>query len=92
MRPGETALLWIETPGNPTLAVTDIAAVAEIAHAAGARLAVDSTVATPVFTRPLDLGAVDIRILGAVPAVELPDGLRHLRAAHASARRLVRTA
>jgi cystathionine gamma-synthase len=57
MRPGKTALVWIETPGNPTLAVSDIAAVAEIAHASGARLAVDSTVATPVFTRPLDLGA-----------------------------------
>ncbi|HJW40311.1 MAG TPA: PLP-dependent aspartate aminotransferase family protein [Rhizomicrobium sp.] len=57
MRPGQTALVWIETPGNPTLAVTDIAAAAEIAHAAGARLAVDSTVATPVFTRPLELGA-----------------------------------
>ncbi|MBS0472876.1 MAG: PLP-dependent transferase [Proteobacteria bacterium] len=57
MRLGETALVWIETPGNPTLAVTDIAAAAEIAHGAGARLAVDSTVATPVFTRPLDLGA-----------------------------------
>jgi cystathionine gamma-synthase len=57
MQPGRTALVWIETPGNPTLAVTDIAATAQIAHAAGARLAVDSTVATPVFTRPLDLGA-----------------------------------
>lgn len=57
VQPGKTALVWIETPGNPTLAVTDIAAAAEIAHAAGARLAVDSTVATPVFTRPLDLGA-----------------------------------
>ncbi|QEH31727.1 Cystathionine gamma-synthase [Aquisphaera giovannonii] len=57
VRPGETTLVWIETPGNPTLAITDIAATAGIAHAAGARLAVDSTVATPVFTRPLDLGA-----------------------------------
>jgi cystathionine gamma-synthase len=57
MQPGRTALVWIETPGNPTLAVTDIAAAAAITHAAGARLAVDSTVATPVFTRPLDLGA-----------------------------------
>jgi cystathionine gamma-synthase len=57
MRPGKTALVWIETPGNPTLAVSDIAAAAAIAHAAGARLAVDSTVATPVFTRPLELGA-----------------------------------
>src|SRR6201995_4443891 len=57
VQPGKTALVWIETPGNPTLAVTDIAACAQIAHAAGARLAVDSTVATPVFPRPLDLGA-----------------------------------
>jgi cystathionine gamma-synthase len=57
MQPGRTALVWIETPGNPTLAVSDIAAAAEIAHAAGARLAIDSTVATPVFTRPLELGA-----------------------------------
>jgi len=57
MRPGRTRLVWIETPANPTWVVTDIAAVAEIAHAAGARLAVDSTVATPVLTRPLALGA-----------------------------------
>ncbi|MGZ9052873.1 MAG: PLP-dependent transferase, partial [Rhodoplanes sp.] len=51
------ALVWIETPGNPLWSISDIAAIAEIAHAAGARLAVDSTVATPVFTRPLALGA-----------------------------------
>ncbi|MBL8664893.1 MAG: aminotransferase class V-fold PLP-dependent enzyme [Candidatus Odyssella sp.] len=57
MRPGKTRLVWIETPANPTWVVTDIAAAAEIAHAAGARLAVDSTVATPVLTRPLALGA-----------------------------------
>jgi cystathionine gamma-synthase len=57
MRPGRTKLVWIETPANPTWVVTDIAAAAEIAHAAGARLAVDSTVATPVLTRPLALGA-----------------------------------
>jgi cystathionine gamma-synthase len=57
MRPGETTLVWIETPANPTWDVTDIAAAAAIAHDAGARLAVDSTAATPVFTRPLDLGA-----------------------------------
>jgi cystathionine gamma-synthase len=57
VRPGETKLVWIETPANPTLEVTDIAAVAEIAHRAGARLAVDSTFATPVLTRPLCLGA-----------------------------------
>ena len=57
VRPGVTKLVWIETPANPTWDVTDIAAVAQIAHAAGARLAVDSTVATPVHTRPLELGA-----------------------------------
>jgi len=55
--PGKTRLVWVETPGNPLWNITDIAAVAEIAHAAGALLAVDSTVATPVFTRPLALGA-----------------------------------
>jgi cystathionine gamma-synthase len=54
---GTTRLVYIETPGNPLWTISDIAAIAEIAHAAGARLAVDSTVATPVFTRPLKLGA-----------------------------------
>jgi cystathionine gamma-synthase len=57
VRAGETRLVWIETPANPIWAVTDIAAAAEIAHAAGARLAVDSTAATPVLTRPIELGA-----------------------------------
>jgi cystathionine gamma-synthase len=57
VRPGETGLFWIETPSNPLWTVTDIAAVAEIAHQADALLCVDSTVATPVFTKPLSLGA-----------------------------------
>ena len=57
IRAGQTKLVWTETPANPTWDVTDLAAVAEIAHAARARFAVDSTVGTPVFTRPLDLGA-----------------------------------
>lgn len=56
LRP-ETRLVWLETPANPTWDVTDIAAVAELAHAAGARLAVDSTCATPVHSQPLALGA-----------------------------------
>lgn len=56
LRPN-TRLLWIETPGNPLLTITDIAACAEIAHRHGARLAVDNTFATPVLTRPLELGA-----------------------------------
>jgi cystathionine gamma-lyase len=50
-------LVWIETPANPALDVCDIAAVAAAAHAAGARLAVDNTLATPLGQRPLDLGA-----------------------------------
>jgi cystathionine gamma-synthase len=57
MRPGPTRVVWIETPANPTWAVTDIAAAADIAHKAGAILAVDSTAATPVLTRPLEHGA-----------------------------------
>jgi cystathionine gamma-synthase len=57
LRPGETKLVWTETPANPMWCVTDIAAAAEIAHQAGALLAVDSTCATPVLTRPLELGA-----------------------------------
>jgi cystathionine gamma-synthase len=57
VRPGATKLVWLETPANPTWAVTDIAAAAGIAHKAGALLAVDSTVATPVLTRPIELGA-----------------------------------
>ncbi|HZH53789.1 MAG TPA: aminotransferase class V-fold PLP-dependent enzyme [Microvirga sp.] len=55
--PGRTRLVWIETPSNPLWTITDIAAAAEIAHAAGARLAVDSTTASPIHTRPLTLGA-----------------------------------
>lgn len=57
VRPGETKLVWIETPSNPTCAITDIAAAARTAHAAGALLAVDSTVPTPVLTQPTLLGA-----------------------------------
>jgi len=53
----QTRLVWVETPANPILRLTDVAAVAEIAHRAGARLAVDSTFATPVATRPIELGA-----------------------------------
>ena len=57
LRPGRTALVWAETPSNPTCAITDLAEAAELAHRAGARLAVDGTVATPVLTQPLSLGA-----------------------------------
>ena len=54
---GKTKLVWIETPCNPTWDVVDIALAAEVAHRIGARLAVDSTVPTPVLTRPIELGA-----------------------------------
>ncbi len=50
-------LVWAETPANPTLRLTDIRGVAELAHSVGAELAVDSTFASPVATRPLNLGA-----------------------------------
>jgi cystathionine gamma-synthase len=54
---GETKLVWIETPCNPTWNVIDIAAASEVAHEAGASLVVDSTVPTPVLTRPIEHGA-----------------------------------
>ena len=57
IRPGRTRLLWVETPANPMWEITDLAAVCELAHAAGARVAVDNTVPTPVLTRPFEHGA-----------------------------------
>lgn len=54
---GEGDLIWLETPKNPTCEIEDIAQAARRAHAAGARLAVDSTFATPVLQNPLALGA-----------------------------------
>ena len=56
MRP-ETRMLWIETPANPILRLTDIAAVAAIAGKREVPLVVDSTFATPIATKPLALGA-----------------------------------
>src|SRR5262245_17271238 len=57
IRPGRTRLVWVETPANPMWDITDLAAVCQIAHAAGARGAVDNTVPTPVLTRPIEFGA-----------------------------------
>jgi len=57
IRPGRTRLLWLETPANPMWEITDLAAACQLAHAAGARVAVDNTVATPVHTRPFEHGA-----------------------------------
>jgi cystathionine gamma-synthase len=57
IRPGQTRLLWLETPANPMWEITDLAAACDLAHAAGVRVAVDNTVATPVLTRPFEFGA-----------------------------------
>ena len=59
-----TRLVLIESPSNPLLEAVDIAAVAELAHAAGALLVVDNVFATPVFQKPLELGA-DIAVYSA---------------------------
>jgi cystathionine beta-lyase/cystathionine gamma-synthase len=53
----KTRLVWIETPTNPRLLVSDIAAISSLAHERGAVVVVDNTFATPVFQRPLELGA-----------------------------------
>ena len=53
----ETALVWVESPTNPSLAIVDIGAVAELAHARGGLCVVDNTFATPYLQRPLTLGA-----------------------------------
>ena len=53
----ETKMLWIESPGNPQMSISDIAAVAAIAKRRGILLGIDNTFATPVLTRPLELGA-----------------------------------
>lgn len=55
--PEGTHLVWLESPTNPLLKTTDIAALVEKAHAVGAKVVVDNTFATPVFQRPLELGA-----------------------------------
>ena len=55
--PEGTTMVWFESPTNPLLKITDIAAVAKRAHAVGALVAVDNTFATPIFQRPLELGA-----------------------------------
>lgn len=57
VQPGRTKLFWFETPSNPLLTITDISAVSQLAHQVGAHLVIDSTLATPIATRPLELGA-----------------------------------
>jgi cystathionine gamma-synthase len=55
--PGRTTAIWVETPTNPLLSIADIAAIADLAHAAGALLVVDNTFATPYLQQPIALGA-----------------------------------
>ncbi len=57
IRPGETKVVWMETPTNPLLNIGDIEAVASVAHDAGAVLVVDNTFASPYLQQPLTLGA-----------------------------------
>ena len=57
MAPETTRVIWCETPSNPLLNVSDIAALAEIAHASGTLLVVDNTFASPYLQQPLTLGA-----------------------------------
>jgi cystathionine gamma-synthase len=55
--PADAVAVWVESPTNPSLTIVDISAIAEIAHARGARVVVDNTFATPYLQRPLELGA-----------------------------------
>ncbi|MBW7852595.1 MAG: O-succinylhomoserine sulfhydrylase [Rhodospirillales bacterium] len=64
-----TRAVFIETPANPTLEIIDVAAVAELAHAAGARLVVDNVFATPILQRPLELGA-DVVVYSATKHID----------------------
>lgn len=57
IRRARPQIVWVETPSNPFLTVTDIAAIAELTHEVGGLLVVDNTFATPVLQRPLNLGA-----------------------------------
>jgi O-succinylhomoserine sulfhydrylase len=69
VKKGKTKTLFLESPTNPTLEVIDIAAVAEIAHKAGARLIVDNVFATPLLQKPLTLGA-DIVVYSATKHID----------------------
>ena len=68
MRP-ETTAVFLETPSNPTLEIIDLEAVCEIAHGHGARVVVDNVFATPLFQRPLDLGA-DVVVYSATKHID----------------------
>ncbi len=69
MQPGRTRLVFFETPTNPTLEVYDIAAISDIAHAAGAVVVIDNVFATPVLQKPLEHGA-DIVVYSATKHID----------------------
>ena len=68
MRPN-TKVVLVESPANPLLEITDIAGVAKIAHAAGAKVVVDNVFATPIFQQPLKLGA-DVVVYSATKHID----------------------
>ncbi len=90
LRP-ETKLVYIESPSNPAMQVTDIAEMAKLAHAHGAVLAVDNTFASPYLQKPLDLGAdVSLHsitkfinghadVVGGIVVTKTPEMLKRLR-------------
>ena len=57
IRPDATKIIWVETPSNPLMKITDIAALAELGHEFGTTVVVDNTFASPYLQRPLELGA-----------------------------------
>ncbi|MEM7268313.1 MAG: O-succinylhomoserine sulfhydrylase [Pseudomonadota bacterium] len=65
----ETKSVFLETPSNPTLEIIDLKSVAEIAHSVGARVVVDNVFATPIFQRPLELGA-DVVVYSATKHID----------------------
>ncbi|MEP0324664.1 O-succinylhomoserine sulfhydrylase [Bauldia litoralis] len=69
VKKGRTRAFFLESPTNPTLEIVDIAAVAEIAHKAGARLIVDNVFATPLMQKPLELGA-DVVVYSATKHID----------------------
>jgi len=69
VKKGATKAFFLESPTNPTLEVIDIAAVAKIAHKAGARLIVDNVFATPIYQQPLKLGA-DVVVYSATKHID----------------------
>jgi len=93
LRP-ETKLVFVETPANPTVVLTDVAAVARLAHEHGALLLVDNTFASPILQRPLEHGADLVMhsitkflnghtdVVGGVVIVRDPERLARLRTAH----------